>query len=76
MANLVASRQIRSGDRIDVGRSDNGLKFQRIDEGLTRHQIHRAAGIAFAMDEPLFDDYRPSRSSLENEESAQEFLVR
>ena len=76
MANLIASRQIRSGDRIDVGRTDEGLKFQRIDEGLTRHQIHRAAGISFPMDEPLFDDYRPSGSSLENEESAHEFLTR
>lgn len=63
MANLVASGQIRPGDRVDIDRNDGGLNFQRTDEGLTLHQMCRAAGSAFPIDEPLFDEYAARRAA-------------
>jgi ATP-dependent Clp protease ATP-binding subunit ClpB len=69
LANLVASGQIRSGDRIDIDRACLALQFQRTDEGLTLHQMYRAAGLAFPIDEPLFDEYasRPAAAGRTRE---------
>jgi hypothetical protein len=63
MANLVASGQIRPGDRVDIDRTESGFQFQRTDEGLTLHQMYRAAGLAFPIDEPLIDDYGVRRAA-------------
>lgn len=63
MANLVASGQVRPGDRIDLDRGESGLKFQRTDEGLTLHQMYRAAGLTFPIDEPLCEDYAVRRAA-------------
>lgn len=74
MANLVASGQIRPGDRVDVGLANEELKFQRIDEDLTLHQMYRAAGLSFPIDEPLFTDFKSQRAAHEDLEAAREFL--
>lgn len=63
MANLVASGQIRHGDRVDIDCNDSRLEFQRTDEGLTLHQMYRAAGLAFPIDEPIFDDQSLRRAA-------------
>lgn len=63
MANLVASGQIRPGDRVDIDRTGSGLQFQRTDEGLTLHQMYRAAGLSFPIDEQLFDDHGARRAA-------------
>ncbi|MDA1236158.1 MAG: AAA family ATPase [Acidobacteria bacterium] len=63
MANLVASGQLRSGDRVDIDRTESGFLFQRTDEGLTLHQMYLAAGLAFPIDEPFFDDYGVRRAA-------------
>jgi ATP-dependent Clp protease ATP-binding subunit ClpA len=63
MANLVASGQIRPGDRVDLDRSESGLKFQRTDEGLTLQQMYRAAGLTLPIDEPPCDDNGARRAA-------------
>ncbi len=76
MANLVASGQIRPGDRVDIDRSESGLDFQRTDEGLTLHQMYRAAGLTFPIDEPLFDEHGARRAAAgEPEHSRESFSV-
>ena len=63
MANLVASGQIRPGDRVDIDRAESDFQFQRTDEGLTLYQMYRAAGLAFPIDEPLFDEQSRRRAA-------------
>ena len=74
MAKLVASRQIRPGDRVDIDRSESGLEFQRTDEGLTLHQMYRAAGLTFPIDEPAFDDYGARRAAAGEPDRTREFF--
>lgn len=76
MANLVASAQIRSGDRIDVDRDAQGLIFQRIDEDLSHYQICRAAGLDLPVDEPSRGGEASKGISRRTEQSAREFLAR
>lgn len=72
MANLVASGQVRPGDRIDLDRSESGLKFERTDEGLTLHQMYRAAGLTFPIDQPSGEDYAARRAAAGDPERRRE----
>lgn len=74
MANLVASGQVRTGDRVDIDCNEFGLEFQRTDEGLTLHQMYRAAGLAFPIDEPIFDDHGVRRAAAGDPERSREFF--
>jgi ATP-dependent Clp protease ATP-binding subunit ClpA len=74
LANLVASGQIRPGDRVDIGRNESGLEFQRTDEGLTLHQMYRASGLTFPVGEPLFDDYGARRAAAGDTERSRELF--
>lgn len=74
MANLVASGQVRTGDRVDIDCSESGLEFQRTDEGLTLHQMYRAAGLAFPIDEPIFDDPGARRAAAGDRQRNREFF--
>jgi ATP-dependent Clp protease ATP-binding subunit ClpA len=73
MANLVASGQIRPGDRVDIDRNGSGLQFQRTDEGLTLHQMYRAAGLAYPIDEPLLDEQSVRHAAAGDLDRSREF---
>ncbi len=65
LANLVASEQVRTGDRVEVDCDGASLQFARTDEGLTVHQIYRAAGLPPTFDPAFFDQHADDQAVYE-----------